>query len=337
MNILLKGYFDKNLGDDVMQLILVRALRDSSFYVYHNQEEMLIHLMNEENVHINKACDSLDACVNIIGTGFQFRGKRACVEKLVTDLLSKEKRLPKTAVVDSSLERICGKLSKYLTKKELKKYDFISTRDEASKEAIENMTGKKNVALHRDVVFSLSDEYIFERSGEGALGIIVVNRIGSGNYEYAKAVAQACDDYIEKNNKKALLFAFDTGSENDTSVALSVKALMKNKDMAEIICYNSDVTYVMKNIARCEKIVSSRFHGAVLSLIARVPVMIIGDNLKLKYLSEKYSIPMIEKSQLTAESLIEMINSEFVNTLVSAEDKNDAYRHISDLLEYLGE
>lgn len=338
MNILLKGYFDKNLGDDVMQLILVRALRDCAFYVYHGQEEMLFHLKNEENVYINKECESFDACVNIIGTGFQFNGRRVCIEKLIADLMHKEKKFPKTAVIDCSIEKICGKLSKYITKKELKKYDFISTRDEFSKKTIAELTGKENISLHRDVVFSLDDAYIYPKTEENCLGVIVVNRHNSHeNYKYIETIAQACDDYIEKNNKKVLLFAFDTGIENDTSAALSVKALMNNKDMAEIVCYNSDFEYIMKNIAKCEKIISSRFHGAICSLLTEVPVMIIGDNLKVKILSEKYNIPLIEKDKLTSEKLIEMLSCEFENTLISQEDKKDAYGHISDLIKYLGE
>ena len=93
----------------------------------------------------------------------------------------------------------------------------------------------------------------------------------------------------------------------------------------------------MQNISRCQMIVTSRFHGAVCALLTGVPVSIIGDNMKLKHLSEHYHISLTEKSALSEEKLIEMIDNASENAMITKEDKDDASKHIYELAKYLGE
>lgn len=336
MKIRLQGYFDNNLGDDLMQDIFVDNMPEHQFYVSYSQQEFIMHLKNKGNVCIGNESEKTDVAVNVIGTGFRYSSKTNILSKLVSDFCKKRKPYNTMAVIDCSIDPPKYKLEKAIVKYELAKYDYISCRDVTSEEMIKEYVDKCIIRRHEDIVFALDKNRIYKNTGEGCLGVVVVQRNYSReNYMYYREIAATCDKYIEKTGKRVLLFAFDTGIENDTLAALCVQALIKNKANTEIIMYNSDVDYILKNYARCDRIVSSRFHGVVLSLVANIPVIAVSDRLKIDLLSQKYGFEVLSKSTLSHKELYEKISCLKDTVVIPDEVYDDAKMHIEEFREFL--
>ncbi len=337
MNIRLTGYFDKNFGDDLMQRILVKNLPEYDFFPDCGKKELLLHLKDLSNVHPYDENASFDALVNVIGTGFKYDSKLNIAQKLLS--IPKEKKIKekKAGVVGCSVDKSERGLENALIKRELGKYGFISCRDETSYGIIKKASPKKIIKLHSDLVFALGNEDVYEKTGEDLLGIIPTQKnFSAENYPYFETLARFCDDFAEKEGKNVLLFAFDGGTENDAFAVNGIKSLMKHADQAEIISYNSDPAYIMKNVARCGKIVSSRFHGIVSALLSGIDkVYAVSDASKVKILCEKHRIPYMKKTGITYEALSETAAKTTSVVFAPESEKQSALMHISDLKEYL--
>ncbi len=334
MNIILNGFFDKNFGDDIMQLMAVSQMKDDVFFVSFPQREMLAHFEGLENVRINEECQEYDAYVNVIGTGFLYKGKRAVAEKLIGIPFEKKIRCKKRAVIDCSIVKPGNRAEALLMKREINKYNYISSRDSLSEEYFKRAAKGAEVVMHEDIVFSLDEKYIPKNTGEGCLGVVPVQRTYSPeNYHYYKTLAGECDRFCKESGKKVLIFAFDTGTENDTCAALSIKSMMKERDAAEIIAYNSEPKYIFESFARCGKIISSRFHGVIAAMTAEIPVCAVYDTIKIKLLSEKYGFFAVEKTASPDELRAASERAEAVS--VPKELRADAACHIAGLKEFL--
>lgn len=336
MKIQLSGYFDRNFGDDVMQLILVNGMPEHEFYVSGVPQEFLGHFDGCQNVRICGEMPEVDAVVNVIGTGFQFHSRMAQVSKLLA--IMREKKFPcaKTAVLDCSADAPERVLERWLMKRELKKYGLISCRDRKSERMMSELAGSSTVVCHEDLVFSLSSEWILPRTGEGCLGVIPVYRQYSDeNYAFFLQMAKACDLYVQTHGKKALIFAFDTGTENDLLAAMTVCRLMKYREAAEVIAYDSRPEEIFKHLARCEKVISTRFHGVIAALLAGVPAAAVSDTSKLNLLSERLGFLRIPKNGLTAEALTVLMEKTNTPIRIPEEFRENAGGHLAELKHYL--
>ena len=306
MNILLKGYFDRNFGDDIMQCMIVEKLASHKIYVNCPGREKLIHLEKYDNVFINEKCENIDLCLYVIGTGFMYRGKRAKAEKLLAILLGKKEKKVKSAVINCSVEEFDGKLEKALAKRDIKAYSLITTRDNKSYEFFKENFRKTKTELFPDMVFAADVFDKYSLAEKNAFGVAPVNRLySSENYDYYKKMAAMCDDYAEKENGNISLFAFDSGLENDTEAVLTIKSLMKYKDRAKIIIYDGDIYSFTNEIAKCKVFVTSRFHGVVAAAMCGAKVAAISDREKVRRLCGEIGIPCINKSGLTTKEAID--------------------------------
>lgn len=137
------------------------------------------------------------------------------------------------------------------------------------------------------------------------------------------------------HGKKVLIFALDTGNENDILAAMSVRRLMKHPEMTEIIAYDSAPEYIFKNIARCGRIISSRFHGVIAAMLSGVPVAAVSDTSKIDILSERFGFGKIAKQDLKAQELTELIEGANASVYLSESIKSDARRHLTELKNYI--
>ncbi len=336
MRIQLGGYFDRNFGDDVMQLITVNNMPEHDFYVCCPQREFLTHFSGCKNVHLCDSIPQTEAYVNVIGTGFKYESKLSIISKLVYMTHEDSLRGKKTAVIDCSVDKSKNVIQRMLVKRELNKYRLISCRDEVSEEIVSDMTEKSIVRRHEDIVLAANNEYIYKNTGEDCLGIIPVQRgYSENNFDYYSALAKACDRYADMHGKKVLIFALDTGNENDILAAMSVRRLMKHSEMTEIIAYDSVPEYIFKNIARCGRIISSRFHGLIAAMLSGVPVAAVSDTSKIDILSERFGFGKIAKQDLKAQELTELIEGVNASVYLSESIKSDARGHLNELKNYI--
>ncbi len=335
MNILLDGYFDNNFGDDLMRMIVAENIPECNFYV-NAPMEMTAHLDEFRNVYVTDEIPATDAYLNVIGTGFLYNSKMAQLNRILSILLDKRKKHPKTALVDCSIEPVGNIASDMLTAYDLRKFGHITCRDAVSFDYIKEKCRNTNIKKYNDIVFAVDDSYIYENSGEECLGIIPATRFGKkGNYDYFNILAATADNYAEKYNKPILIFALDSACENDVFAALSIKRMMKNQDMAEIIAYNSKPRYVFQNISRCKKIISSRFHGIIASILSNVAVIGISDRQKIDILAQELGFELIRKDKLNEALLTEFINNDKKAVCLPKNYREDAFGHITALRKYL--
>ena len=94
MNILLKGYLDRNFGDDIMLRIAAHQLRQHTFYICEKKKELLLPF--RDDVNIKDADDypnvPYDAYLRVTGSGFLIRSKIGAVETAFRLLLSRRGR-----------------------------------------------------------------------------------------------------------------------------------------------------------------------------------------------------------------------------------------------------
>ena len=308
MNVLLKGYFDRNFGDDIMHCMIAEKLDGHRIFVNCPQREKVMHLEKYDNVFINEGCDNIDVCLYVIGTGFMYRGKRAKAEKLISMLFAKKSKKIKSAVINCSIEAFDGKLEKLLAKHDIKPYSMITTRDENSYKFFCENFKDKQIEFCPDMVFSAEVFKNAEKPQGERLGVALVNRLYSNeNYDYFKKMALMCDEYIEKHGCPVSLFAFDSGLENDTEAVISVKNMMKHPEMVKDVIYNGDINIFANEISKCTVFVTSRFHGAVAAAACGIDVVCVSDREKLVRLSSDMGIHCENKSGLTEKSALSLV------------------------------
>ncbi len=331
VNIELSGYFDKNFGDDIMHAIIVEHFPQHTFFVNTNEREMAAHLENYPNVVINGASYNADVFLNVTGTGFMYKGKRAKAEKLINMLTVKKKKYPRSAVINCSLEPFDGFLEERFVKRDLQKYDLITCRDEASYKYLAGQ--KADVSLYADIVFAKAEQR--EANGESILGVVPVRRVyDPTNYSYYAKLAEFCDLYCEKYNSQVRIFAFDAGIENDISAALSVKKLMKYAEKAEIVIYNSDINEFLRKFRQCSFVVGSRFHSIVEAYGSGIKSVAVYDRQKVSILCNSLGIPAVSKESFTPYGIMELLN-EAGEPDRAKELKADAMGHIKCLEQFL--
>ena len=104
-------------------------------------------------------------------------------------------------------------------------------------------------------------------------------------------MAQIADYWIETTGKRALLLAFDIGTENDVAVCEKVKSLMTHKDMADIVKHGKNGE-IQRAYSVCRKIIGARFHSAVLSLKMNIDFYPIIYRQKMRNLLSDVSYPI---------------------------------------------
>ena len=332
MNILLSGYFDKNLGDDAMQKLVVSSFPEHKFYVNFNQREMLTHLEEFDNVYFNEPCPDAELFLNVIGTGFMYKGKRAKAEKLISMLTQKKVKYKKSALLNCSLESFDSPLAQKFANSDLSSYGLITCRDSVSYGYLTKNIRSAKICMYPDMVFSASYGFAPKLPSQ-VLGVAPVRRMYSGeNFEYYHKLADLCDDFCENHNCTVRLFAFDNGLENDVSAATSVKELMKNKEKAEIVIYSNNPEYIANMISECTYFVGSRFHSIVIARAANVNAVAVYDMEKLEILCREYNIPYLSKGEFTPHGAKKLL---FGSPACSNVDFSAAKGHIDALREYI--
>lgn len=334
MNIRFLGYFDKNFGDDLMQLTTVKNMPEHDFYICSEPKELLTHFHGCENVHICDENVKTEAYLNVTGTGFKYDSKLGILTKLAGFFSEERLEHNRAAVINCSVDMPGNAVRHMLIKRELNKYGLISCRDKISEKIAADLAKKSVVKQHEDIVFSYGGRN-FEKTGEDFLGIVPVRHgHGKNAFNYYSALSEAADGYFESSGKRILIFALDTGEENDFFAASAVLRLMKHKEAAEIIAYNSEPGYIFENISRCGKVISSRFHGIVAAILSGVPVAAVSDASKCIILSEKLGFEVVSVSSLSKETALKLAERTEKPMQLPEDFKADAGRHLAEVKNY---
>lgn len=252
MKILLDGYLDGNLGDDLMIILASQELRG---------HELFIKSDKFENIAYTEKTSGFDCYLKVIGSGFLIHNNKGILYRL-REMHAEKRYAPLRAVINCNISPFINKTVQRVVNRQLDSYDFATVRDSFSQAYV------KNSLHYPDMVFSLPDSMIPNTACENVLGIAVHSSMDAGT------LAIVADRYITETGNKVLLLCFDSGIENDAKTAQEVYGSSKHKDKIEIIEYAS-VPDILSNMKRCSKILGIRMHSVILAArmgIAFVPV-----------------------------------------------------------------
>lgn len=338
MNIYLNGYLDRNFGDDMMLRIIAYRYREHKFYINVPKDELFIPFENEPNIYQLSPDDDIkfDIGLTVTGSGFIVRGVTS-VLYFIKEEFARRKKIKglKTAAIGCNIGPYKGLVGKTLVKWKIKSYDLISVRDRPSYEFIKKYAPKTSVNIFPDLVFSMPDEWIPNVKNEGFLGISTYRCSFKSNLQYYKIIAQTADKFIEKTNKKVLLFAFDMEQENDLCAAYTILSLMNYKDSAEIISHIDDGTNILYNLKRCSVALSIRFHMAITAARIGLPFVPVAYSDKtVNALKEfGYNGEIFNIRNITAEKLLSAIYA--AKPLANVFKLKEETRRHSDCLKQL--
>ncbi len=270
MKILLDGYTDANLGDDLMLCLAADGLRGHKIYMK-NPPSLPIAAREARGI-------KPDLKLTVIGSGFLVYNYKTTFLRIKEMLEDSGKH--KRAVISCNISDFPNRLAERVIKKQLSRFDFITVRDKYSYDYIKTNLPDVSCECYPDIVFSLPEGAIADKPCENALGISVCASLCGG--ETDSGFAKLADEYIEKTGNKALLFALNIGNENDVKIAETIKGMMKRGENAEILKYDA----FLSNIKRCSALVGVRFHSVVIALRAGVPVIPVAYSKKTNHMLE---------------------------------------------------
>jgi len=277
LNILLEGWFDRNFGDDIMMRIVMNDLSHHNFFADQKREELLIPFMGEKNFYKLKDDTKIDRTLVVIGSGFMAKGKIDTIllfVSLLFSLVDKSKaRKAHKATIGCNIGPYYNKIAKQLIKWRLNQSKLITVRDKTSFDFLKKNCKNIKSYYYPDIAFSLPNKWIPDVKSEGCLGVSAYRRLDANNNAYYRKTAEICDHYINATGKKVLLFAFDVENENDIISAFTIRELCEFKENIEIILHTDNGENIIKNLKRCDKIISVRFHMAVMAIRLGIPLV----------------------------------------------------------------
>lgn len=256
MRILIDGYFDHNLGDDLMLTLAANGLKEHELYVPSKEIRL-------ENAAYSSAKNGFDAYLKITGDGFRLHNTRGVFYRM-RDISREKNYAPYRAVLGCSISEPINDISAAVIKRHLAVFDCITVRDDYSLDYIKENLPEKNADCYPDMVFSLPDSAVPDTACEGYLGIAVHNSV------CCETVAAIADKHTEETGRKTLLLCFDTGREGDAFAAERAAAASKYKDMIEIIRYEN-ISDMLSHMKCCSCIVGARLHSIILAARMGIP------------------------------------------------------------------
>lgn len=281
------GYFDYNFGDDYMQKIAAYYMPEYDFHIDKRSSPSLL-LLAEKNISLKsgRQPEKLPKLL-VTGSGFMVNSRTALKCEIVWFLRRKHIA---DYCIGCNIEPFQSRIAEWLVAQKMKKIKFIICRDQKSLLWFRQKCPKVKVLCMPDILFGMPRSWLPEETNGDRLGISLIRYDGDNGDYYCK-MAQIADYWIETTGKRALLLAFDIGTENDVAVCEKVKSLMTHKDMADIVKHGKNGE-IQRAYSVCRKIIGARFHSAVLSLKMNIDFYPIIYRQKMRNLLSDVSYPI---------------------------------------------
>ncbi|MOA11818.1 Polysaccharide pyruvyl transferase [compost metagenome] len=200
----------------------------------------------------------------------------------------------------------------------------------------------RNLHLGSDIVFGIDlPRNPLHRTGLG-ISAFRSTHPGESNYKNYEALALIIDEYIEKTGLPVKIFAFDSELENDTSAAIHIYNLVKNKPSVELVFYLGEVDGFLEKFNSCANHLTIRFHSAVLADALGIPFYpICYSNKTASLISDRHpNSEIVDIKELAINNLNQLLITEKIiagSTLCLSELKElNPEIHFEKLSELLG-
>jgi len=303
MNFGVKGYWNTNLGDDLFLKILSETFPEEKFHIvtYNNNHKVFekyanIRILKMGNNYRLKIKNFLykrafgisyyDLYLTKFKNYLEIGGSlfmQDANNKVSADLLKRKKIRSKV----KNYWVIGSNFGPYFFDQQIADYgNFFSTlnsvvfRDKNSKLLFSNSS---NIEYAPDVVFNLNVQKYLNLETESYIVISVIDLMSKSEEPGSNSLSEYAEKYISKMQdivkfylrigKKVCIMSF-CDDQGDLNVARTIKKNLNND--GDITIHSHDnIEDSLQILAKSEKIITTRFHGLILSLILKKPVLII--------------------------------------------------------------
>ncbi|PFA34902.1 hypothetical protein COI88_23410 [Bacillus cereus] len=296
--ILLRGYYGyKNSGDDALFYSIVQKIIERENVEINVLSRACLHYPESvKNINFKKPTNTnilmgiLKNNILIFGGGSQLQdyGKKKMVLGLFKTycIVSLSKLLRRKVIyLGISIGPLETSLGINISKKILKKSDYIVVRDKSSFEFLENnKISNDKICLLPDLAISLIDNINIEKeknSGEIILGInllpfmSVIRNDLNREKEIINIISVSINKLMEKNKSMQIrLYSFQEDEFiNDFYI---LQELANNiKGNVEIIRYQSNPVKVLEGLSECNRFIGMRLHSSIFAYSCEIPQIIL--------------------------------------------------------------
>lgn len=342
--ILVQGYLNHNLGDDLFFKILTERYKNVEWYFVGIEDELLTSI-KKNNIHTISNKEFLlsfykyDGLVNIGGSIFM-QQKRWFLQYLKRLFYAIPLKLSnkKIMVMGSNFGPYKNKYFKELYSYYFKFIDYVSFRDNVSYELF-----KKNNKIIKasDIVFTLNKNDIIDQPNGKVIGISLMDlswRESLKKYEqsYLECIEELVNN-LRNNGYSVKLFSF-CSNEGDQKVSDYLIDKLKDQRITQVN-YDGDIDSFLMQFSQVNAHICMRFHSLILSILYNIPFyQIIYSDKTLNVLNDlginKNFVGIKEINELNVKDIINVVNELPINTDTIVKD---ASNHFSFLDRLIGE
>ena len=325
---------DRNFGDDLMLVELLRGFPKNRFYIncdksmhafYHDifKEFQNFVLTDIPLKKVHKFGFGFFQFIVLIG-GSTLQGSRnkGCYYRFLNVVSISLARIFKTkyCIVGCNTGPFINKFTEFFVKLELRCASFITTRDDASFNLISIANKKAKKYKIPDMLFDLGEKYNTKKSSDiNHLGICAFNspKDSLASDKKNSFFAEVIDEYINITGGKVSLFAFDIGKQNDMVIAKKIYDLVNNKSNVNIVSHSTNYYDIVNGIAECSKVVAVRFHSAIIALSLNIPVIPVIYSNKMSNLLDDLGY---NSQYIYLDKIENMDTKTFLNVIMNSSD-----------------
>ena len=332
MKIFVKAFMDKNFGDDLMIIKLLRSFPNCNFYIccplelkeYYGEifsefDNFILTDVELRKIHVYGR-GFFNASILIGGSVLQGSRNKGCYYRFRNILSIRFNKIfgTKYYIIGCNTGPFINKLTEYFVKLELRSADLVTTRDTDSYNFIKGCSKKLECYMYDDILMDIAYDYNLKSANNNeALGISVLNSRNSdlANEKINLYFARFIDEYIKREKSKVYLLAFDSGNQNDVLVANKIYDLVENKSFLEIVSHDENYLKILKVMSKCKLIIGNRFHAIILGMSLKIPTFpLIYSNKTWNLLDDNdyhgVRINLSEISQIPINDFLEIIKKE---------------------------
>ncbi len=298
--ILLVGYYGNgNLGDDLLAEVSIRNLIKSGKRVSFTRnkplqiekEEKITPVYSRSIVSIFRAVISNDIVMFSGGSIFQdVTSTRSILYYAFIALLALLFR-KKLYLVGQGVGPLNSDLAFTLTRYIFERAHHVSVRDRKSYDLVSIWRQNDDVQFIPDLVFDFKkDDEILKGNNTKKVGIIVRDIPGLPTeltVDYYINILQVCRKYTEH----LLLIGFHYSHDKEL-----INSIISRYDPNLDVIYPNSYDEAEGVLTTCTDIVTTRLHGAILSMICRIKPCCIGYDKKVDMLAEEYQLPILKEA-----------------------------------------
>ncbi|MFM2606137.1 polysaccharide pyruvyl transferase family protein [Vibrio chagasii] len=289
MNSFIIGYFNKNVGDELMLKSLMEKNKDRNYFINGcSEEDLVVYRTWHKSVQkITSKIKSIFQCQEIIfigGSLFQDYSDKAYIYylKLFVFLFISRLMGKKIHILSSNFGPFKNRLTPVLVKLISKLCTSVIVRDKYSRD----FSLCKNTILSKDIVEELHLEKVNKENS-----IIGVSVIDNKNWDEDRYLINLKCDILKEFNCEDIIRIFAFHSD-DTKLCRRLEQMLKEeyKNLkVEIIEYDNLECFLEKLI-EVRYMFCSRFHSLILAINIGVPLSVyIYSNKVSNYLNTHYS------------------------------------------------